>query len=815
MKGAVVMFIAAGVSTAVLWAVCATRSNGDFVLAFDGESRCEIVSTGNALVDADIVFFTNAVRRVSGAMLPIVATRSPDSRAVVFDVRKADLFHEDAYEVSFPNAQTMRVSGSRHSCRWALNHVLERFGVVFCLPGEHGTHWPRLRHLSLPATPFAGDASLKIERHLYKEDPAWERCLGGKEQRVGQFYNHNLCNIFPVKKYGESPWREKLMPMRGGVRARPTNDFHGWQPCFSAPEAVTEAVNNIRAYLAAHPDERVFSLTVNDNGGYCECDGCRRSNGGTFDEPRAYGPPKTTSRSKTYFSWANAVAAEMEKTHPDVVFGILAYGATIDPPPFRLRHNMLPFICASVYQSHNEKMWNIRHELMKAWSEKCDAFGLWDYAYGMRLYALPRVYLHTVDRYFSLKDGDCPSFNAYFGEGSSLNGEGPKRWFYYKKLFNTALDCDATVDVWYRAVCGEEAAPFLRDYYALWEDFWTGEAVRTTTWYPSIERGYCDFNSFAYLNAIANERIVRADALMKQAVEAAARSGDDDQKIRARWLENCHAYYNARVALLCAFLGDKPYDGASEPTATPAETATLIGRVPAYSRALADVKAAAERVSADRDPKSWPFGAHVCGSFVAGAALDTSFESRLVSFMKHSSAPEVRAAAIKARDDPRTTSRFRAILGGVLEGAHGPDRFSALTKTKGEDSAAWMKHKSGIRIAAEKPQGHGNRYRVTGLGGWAAMMRFPKGLSAGGKAMLYSARIENISKASTIGVRIHYEAWGDRGTSRRVDVRPGEAAVAEVPLVLRDNEPKFYLIFNNMNKGDEVLVDGISLRDLE
>ena len=106
----------------------------------------------------------------------------------------------------------------------------------------------REEDIALSRVPFAGDASLKIERNMYREDPAWERCLGGKEQRVGRFYNHNLCNIFPVAKYGADPWREKLMPQRGGERRRPLSAQVGWQPCLSAPEAVTEAVANIRAY---------------------------------------------------------------------------------------------------------------------------------------------------------------------------------------------------------------------------------------------------------------------------------------------------------------------------------------------------------------------------------------------------------------------------------------------------------------------------------------------------------------------------------------------------------------------------------------
>ena len=52
------------------------------------------------------------------------------------------------------------------------------------------------------------------------------------------------------------------------------------------------------------------------------------------------------------------------------------------------------------------------------------------------------------------------------------------------------------------------------------------------------------------------------------------------------------------------------------------------------------------------------------------------------------------------------------------------------------------------------------------------------------------------------------------GPSRHVPVAPGASAVAAVPLELRGG-PKFYLIFNGLQKGDDLVVDGISLRDLE
>ena len=51
--------------------ICTAHARG-FQIAENGRPVVEIVQTGNAQVDADIAFFTNAVRRCTGASIPVV-----------------------------------------------------------------------------------------------------------------------------------------------------------------------------------------------------------------------------------------------------------------------------------------------------------------------------------------------------------------------------------------------------------------------------------------------------------------------------------------------------------------------------------------------------------------------------------------------------------------------------------------------------------------------------------------------------------------------------------------------------------------------
>ena len=107
-----------------------------FALVESGSPVCAIVATGNKTVDADIAFFTNTVARMSGAELAVVPScsgraesatsflqlqLSTTANRIVFDIRETDLLHEDDYEITFPDAETMRIVGTETISRATAN----------------------------------------------------------------------------------------------------------------------------------------------------------------------------------------------------------------------------------------------------------------------------------------------------------------------------------------------------------------------------------------------------------------------------------------------------------------------------------------------------------------------------------------------------------------------------------------------------------------------------------------------------------------------------------------------------------------------
>ena len=799
-------------ASAILAAAFAGCTGQYFDIVRDGAPCTTIVAPADETVRSDIAFFTNAVFRCTGAALPVADNAPAKGRRIVFALETRDIPHEDAYDVSFPDADTMSIRGTAMSCRWALNRFLEHdLGVVFCYPGPHGTHYPQTNAFSIARTAFAGDASLKVERIMWREDPEWTRALGGKEQK-GRFYNHNIWSIFPIEKYGKEPWLSKIMPADAkGRRVKPSHREMYWQPCFSSPEAVTEAVKNISEYLRANPKDKVFSLSVNDNGGYCKCARCKEANGGSLDRKSRFGGKNSIDYSRVYYKWASQVAKAVGREFPNVMFGLLAYGSTMDPPEERLPPNVVPFICGSVYQSHNEEMREKRLRQMREWTAKADSFGVWDYAYGALQYTPPRVYLKTVGDFFAHKTNDVASLNAMFAEGSSFMGEGPKRYFHYKMMFDAAQDREALVDAWYRACCGEKAAPYLKAYYDLWERFWTGDAVRKTHWYESIGNGYCAFNETTYLFALTRAELDKGTELMEKAYAAAMEAGDDDQKIRARRLLDFSRFYTAR-ALACGAGGAIRDVKLKDIAAVKAFLAFL----PEMSANMATAVEYAEKIAAVKRAEpfymSEPYGSQI----VSTAKSSPSIIDWLNDVQAFLGEAQVREAIESAAADKRIAPDCAKVLRSLLVE---PRKSQNFIYGAGLDDAAerrmWEPPADyGIAIDSFSTQPDGNRvFEVTGQPGWPALKKQVAQTPGGpGRICGFSARVSNMSD-KPIAVRITYTPG--RGLDRKFTVKPGESGSAELIGTPGAKNINFYVILNGLPKGGRARVDNIVLRRLD
>ena len=90
-----------------------------FDIVKDGKATTEIVVQEE--LARHVEFFCAAVKKCTGATLPQVSAPTEKLNRITFKLEQRSPFAEDAYDITFPDAKTMLITGSRYSVRWALN----------------------------------------------------------------------------------------------------------------------------------------------------------------------------------------------------------------------------------------------------------------------------------------------------------------------------------------------------------------------------------------------------------------------------------------------------------------------------------------------------------------------------------------------------------------------------------------------------------------------------------------------------------------------------------------------------------------------
>ncbi|NLC43874.1 MAG: DUF4838 domain-containing protein, partial [Clostridiales bacterium] len=163
--------------------------------------------------------------------------------------------------------------------------------------------------------------------------------------------------------------------------------------------------------------------------------------------------------------------------------------------------------------------------------------GWYDYMYGAA-YSLPRVYFNQMDENYKFaKDQGIIGHVAELYP--NFAGEGPKAWLASKLQWDPDQDVDALLDDWYVSAVGEDAAPYLREYFEFWEEFWTVR-ILDFNWFPSLPRVYLDFNNLTYLRELTREELYSQQYLLYAVLENAK---TDPQKTRAEYFIEGFEYY--------------------------------------------------------------------------------------------------------------------------------------------------------------------------------------------------------------------------------------------------------------------------------
>ncbi len=482
--------------------------------------------------------------RVTGVELPIEKKQTNADRPAIhvgltpFAGKQNIPFEEydrDAYILKRFGSQVVLAGKDDWGTEMATYDFLERVcGIRWLMPGELGEVIPETKELVIGELNVIEQPSYLSRMmsgiyHSVKSDPKWFRksytWMRRNRLRTRYEFHHNLAQIVRPATYSKD--HPEFFPWVGGKRLIPRKGANSdWQPCLSNPKVIDVCAQAARSFFDQYPGNTSFSVGVNDNYGYCECEKCLKMNDGI-----RYAENGKRDYSPVFFRFADKVCGEVAKTHPDRRIGGLLYSAgTITPPPFRAHKNFIGYIpndrSRYLFDANFRKK---ELELLKSWSEVCSALGIYEWYYGSG-FEVPRYYPHTMQAV--LKDGYELGVRGFYAEAYPNWGlDGPKLWIMCKLLWDVDADIDALLTDYCRKFFGPAAEP-MKSYFNRLEQCWINQPLRKR-----------DPQNFTYLRKdSAQLKVYPLSALVdceKFLVEAASLAKKDVERKRIEVFRNC------------------------------------------------------------------------------------------------------------------------------------------------------------------------------------------------------------------------------------------------------------------------------------
>ncbi len=579
------------------FALIAEAAQPFFPIVQNGRSNAVIVSSQNdPVVNESAKLFAKQVEKATGANIPIITSPLAGKLNIILMREERNVDKRDAFSITFPNAATMLIKGTRESIPFAFEHLLERhFGLRRLTMNYQDFRWnsrpeaysrefevacEKLSNVSIPCFGVMQDASFNFKRSIYTHTSGWKA-------RVSFPGTHDIVKwAFPPSKYADKDsWPKEILPIHNGKRyemkkwgaQKNPNVFKvGWQPCWSNPKTAEIAVANILQQLAAtKTEDDVYSinLDINDGGGCCQCDKCLAVVGGKQNSVGRM------NYSNLYWKWINDIAEEVTKRHPTLFINCLAYREVLEPPDFILHPNVIPQICRELTAVQNPAAKNDIVDLLSGWSKKARTLFLWDYQYGQPYYLFPRIYFHEQAELFKM--AHRYNVRGVFIEGKDFFGmEGPKHYLNAKLLWNINDDVDALLEEWCESYGGKEAAPFLLEYFGFWEEYWQREDIKKTGWFSSSTATYLQLGEQGtYTYALQKGDMAKLRELIEKAAEAAE---TPLQKKRTAFLRD-YVFTISENAAKCLYSEFLQPDGSLE---SASDAVALLKSVPSAVDAL-------------------------------------------------------------------------------------------------------------------------------------------------------------------------------------------------------------------------------------
>ena len=458
---------------------------------------------------------------ISGARLPIIADEGAPQRNLVLvgNSRITDRLKlsvppqrvgAEGFALKTAGRNLLIAGGRQRGTMYGVYSLLEKLGCrwftreVSRIPKQRTIRIGPLDEIQKPVfeyrEPFFTEA---FDRDWAARNKANGNRMELDERTGGklQYYPfvHSFYELLPPAKYFQD--HPEYFSLIDGKRR-----VERGQLCLSNPEVLRLGVASVLRWVEQHPEATIYSVSQNDWEGWCECDNCRRIE---QEEGGAHSGP--------ILRFVNALAAEVEKKHPDKLIDTLAYWYS-EPPPAKVRPrpNVRIRLCPiGVCEAHPYERCPYNAYFMKnlrAWSKITSQLYIWHYNTNFAHYLMP-----FPD--FDELAADIPMYQRHGVVGLFLEGAYPKggggenaelrSYVMARLLWDTRADVNQAIREFLEGCYGKAAGP-LRGYFDLLhrqgQHFWI--------------YGVPDFSP---------EFLPQARDLFRQAAAAA-----DDEAVRAR-----------------------------------------------------------------------------------------------------------------------------------------------------------------------------------------------------------------------------------------------------------------------------------------
>ena len=375
---------------------------------------------------------------------------------------------DEDVEITVDSRQIQISGGMPRGILYAVYQFLEELVGIRFLMADH-TYIPDASTLQIPCGSYTYSPPFSFRWSYYRENSdapefAAKRKvntvtdaenLGGKTQQ--QLINHSFHALVPYGTYGEN--HPEYYALVDGKRDTNT---HGGGPqlCVTNPEVIEIAAESAIRQLSERPEATNISVSQADTAAYCRCETCETLNEAE-DSPMG-----------SQLTFVNAVAERIEKAHPHVKVGTLAYWYTRKPPKtVKPRQNVQIQLC-SIECCTLHAIDNPDCEQNQAfcqdtneWGEICDDIWIWNYNTNFRCYDLPFPNLRSIAanvRYF-LKNNAKGVFMQANGNGLTGEFSDLRNYLISQLIWNPHLDADAHLNE-FVSLHYEAAAPPILEY---------------------------------------------------------------------------------------------------------------------------------------------------------------------------------------------------------------------------------------------------------------------------------------------------------------------------------------------------------------